>query len=388
MSSGQPRILLIRLSAIGDVVRCIPAFEALRHAYPEARIDWAVERKSAAVVEGLPGLNTVWVYERSRDFVLACREFLRLCREVRRQKYDYVVDFHGLLKSGVLALASGAPERIGFARPRAQEGSHLCANRRVSVPLNELNRVEENLRLSDMLAPRPQEFNVSIAVPADTQTEIDAFLERNVDGSRKLVAMHAPVERPEKQWPLAHFAELADELMDDGRFSVLLTWGPGQYHVVEDIMRQMRRRPAVAPETPTLKHVAWLMKRADLYFGGDTGPMHIAWNMGTPVVAVFGGTNPAQHAPPGQQRIILYEAEPAARPGPPARAAARLEAITPGVAYEACVRLAMEGPVDAPSLRDEDVRDSALPPGDDARGGAGGLQQQTHEIARQTQGEQ
>ncbi len=350
MSSGPPRILLVRLSAIGDVVRCIPAFEALREAYPEARIDWAVERKSAAVVEGLPGLDTVWVYERSPDFVLACREFLRLCREVRRQKYDYVVDFHGLLKSGILALASGAPERLGFARPRAQEGSHLCANRRVSVPYNKLNRVEENLRLSDMLAPRPQAFTVSIAVPTDIQAEIDAFFERNFDGARQVVAMHAPVERPEKQWPVAHFAELADDLIDDGRFSVLLTWGPDQYHVVEDIMRPMRRRPVVAPETPTLKHVAWLMKCADLYFGGDTGPMHIAWNMGTPVVAVFGGTNPAQHAPPGQRRIILYEEETTGRPGPPERAAARLEAITPGQAYEACVRLAIEAPSAAPPI--------------------------------------
>lgn len=329
MINGVPRILIIRLTAIGDVVRVLPTLSSLRNSFPHAQIDWAVERKAAAVVEGHPALDRVLVFERSRGI----RGFWQFCALVRRSRYDVVLDFHGILKSGLIAGVSGAPDRYGFSRPRGQEMSSLFANHRMRLPSADLNRVEENLILCGALCPRSESLETAIFVPPEIQDEINEFFEETFAGGKQIVAVHAPVERPEKQWPLEHFAALSDLLLADGRFEVLLTWGPGQLACVENVLRLSRRNPIVAPETTDLKQLAWLLHLADAFFGGDTGPMHIAAAMGTPVGVVFGGTSPAKHAPYRRPCEVLYCADPGLSD------AERLRRITPEMAYEACVRL-------------------------------------------------
>jgi ADP-heptose:LPS heptosyltransferase len=275
------------------------------------------------------------VFERAPGGNAGLRAFWRFCKQIRASRYDIVADFHGILKTGIVAGLSRAPKRYGFTRPRGQELSPLFANHRVKLPSHNLNRVEENLLLCDALCPRGESFDSTIFVPHDIQDEVDAFYEETFAGGKLVVAMHPPVDRPEKQWPLEHFAQLADMLLADGRFEVLLTWGPGQFDIVNKVLAAARRNPVVAPETPNLKHYAWLVHRADLYFGGDSGPMHIAAAMGTPVVAVFGGTDPAKHAPYQRPCEILYH------PGTTERlpAGERLRRISPDMAFDACVRL-------------------------------------------------
>jgi len=336
--AGSPRILVVRLSAIGDVVRVLPALQILREAYPQAHIDWIVERKAADVVEGHPALDGVIVFERPDGAWQSSRQFAGLCRDIRNKRYDIVVDFHGILKSGLITAASRAKQRVGFKRPRSQEGSTLFYTATVGVPLDQLNRAEENLRLCQALAPGARWPAPVIYVPIEVQESVHAFTDAEFDSDKLVVAMHAPVERAEKQWPLERFAALADQLLADGRFEVLLTWGPGQFGVVEEVLSRMRRKAAVAPEMPDLKHYAALVARCALYVGGDTGPMHVAAAMGTPVVAVFGGTHPAQHAPFLLPHKVLYAGAVA---GPntngTAAAQARLLAVSPDDAYEACI---------------------------------------------------
>lgn len=339
MIDGVPRILIIRLSSIGDVVRVLPALHTLRDAHSNAQIDWAVEPKSADIVEGHPGVDRVLVFERPPEFVPALKAFWAFCKQIRESRYDIILDFHGILKSGLISAFSGVPKRYGFARPRSREGSWLFTNHKVKLPSTSLNRVEENLLLCAALCPRRKSSNVSIFVPNEVQEEVDAFFESAFDGGKLVVAVHVPVEREEKQWPVPYFAELSDLLLADGRFEVMLTWGPGQFSVIEDVLGKTRRSPVVAPETPDLKHYAWLAHRADLYFGGDTGPMHIAWAMGTPVVAFFGGTDPVQHAPYRKPCEVLYVKAKGERLSP----RERLRRISPAMAYDACVRLATKG---------------------------------------------
>ena len=334
MLNGVPRILIVRLSAIGDVVRVIPALHALRRKYPNAQIDWAIEAKAADIVEGHPSVDRTLVFARPPRLLASCREFLQFCAQIRRNRYDIVIDFHGIFKTGLITAWSGAEQRYGFARPRARELSSLFTNHRVTLPSQDLNRVEENLLLCDPLSPRRGLLDAMMAVPQDVQDEIDEYFESTFDGGKRVVIMHVPVDRPEKQWPLEHFAALADLLLSDGRFEVLLTWGPGQLQAIDEVLRAMRRNAVIAPETPSLKHYAWLAHRSDLYVGGDTGPMHIAAAMGTPVVAIFGGTDPRKHAPYQRPCEVLYDAEPGLTSD------ARLLRITPEMAYDACVRIA------------------------------------------------
>jgi 3-deoxy-D-manno-octulosonic-acid transferase/heptosyltransferase-1 len=341
MLNGIPRILIVRLSAIGDVVRVLPALHSLRAGFPNAQIDWAVEAKAAGILDGHPDLDRVLVFERAPEWRESWRRFWHFCRDIRRSKYDVVIDFHGILKSGLIAGASRAPERYGFARPRAQEGSFLFTSRRLRLNGDLLNRIEENLRLSEMLAPRHDAWDgPGIFVPEEVQEEVENYFESFFDGGKACVAIHVPVDRPEKAWPAEHYGQLADMLLGDGRFEVVLTWGPGQYAQVDAVLKHAKRSPDVAPEMESLKHYAWLIRCADLYFGGDTGPMHIAAAMGTPVVAVFGGTNPVQHAPlrvpceilgwnpPGSPTVASSSA---ASTSPPVMAASAPSVGTPSV---------------------------------------------------------
>lgn len=341
MINGVPRILIVRLSAIGDVVRVLPALHALRSRFPSAQIDWAVEDKSRAVVEGHPDLDRCLVFSRAAHDG-GIRTFFAFLRSIRAARYDVIVDFHGILKSGLISAFSGAPDRYGFAPPRGRELSYLFARHRLSLPRRVMNRIEENLALSEAMGASPELHDSPIAVPEEAQADVEAFFNASFDGGKRIIAVHPAVERATKQWPISAFAELVDALLADGRFEVMLTWGPGQRAIAQAVADRAKRKPIIAPETPDLKHYAWLIHCCDLYFGGDTGPMHVAAAMGTPVVAVFGGTDPARHAPLRNPGRVLY-AGPANPPRRirPAQAAEYMSRITPEMAYDACVQVCM-----------------------------------------------
>jgi len=346
MIEGSPRILIIRLSSIGDVVRVMPAMHALRDFYPNARIDWAVERKSAGILKGHPDLDALIVYERVGTGLQKFIDFYDFLRRLRRNQYDLVIDFHGIFKSGLASLASGARERHAFAHPRGQELSPLCANRHVKLPSQSLNRVEENLALIEPLVGRPKKVDFAMWVPPEVHDSIDVYFEDQFGGGKFVAALHAPVERRAKQWPLERFAELADFLLSDGRFDVILSYGPGQRSIAEQIIALTRRKPSLAPETPDLMHYAWLIHRCHLYVGGDTGPMHIATAMGTPVVAIFGGTPPDKHQPYGTPCEVLYA-------GPERNSILGIDAES---VYDACIRLMAGGPGNDGSVARQSAR--------------------------------
>ncbi len=344
MLNGYPRILIIRFSAIGDVVRTLPALHDLRAQYPHAQIDWAVETKSQDIVSENPALDQVLVFERPEGVWEGTRAFIRFCRHLRSNRYDIVLDFHGIFKSGLASRATGARERYGFSAPRGRELSYLFANRRTSLPSPDMNRIEENLHLCKAAGASGDTLDVVIALPEEMEEDIEAYVQREFQGAKRIVAVHAPVDRPEKQWPISSYAELVDLLLCDGRFEVLLTWGPGQRACVQEICDRSRRNPHIAPETPSLKHYACLIRHCALFIGGDTGPMHIASAMDVPVVAIFGGTSPDKHGPFRKPCHVLYAGPPGLRHNlKPAEAAAHLAAITPEEVYDAGIRLLKQG---------------------------------------------
>ncbi|PCJ56193.1 MAG: hypothetical protein COA73_12595 [Candidatus Hydrogenedentota bacterium] len=340
MQNGIPRILIIRLSAIGDVVRVLPALHCLREVYPEAQIDWVVESKSAEVLSDHPALDQVLVFERTSNWKESARNFWNLCKIIRKNKYDVVIDFHGILKSGLITGMSGAPKRYGFARPRSQEGSYLFTNHKVKLGSEVVNRIHENLALCSEFHPGYKSLDVTIAIPDDAIEAVEDFFEESFHGAKLIVAMHVPVDRPEKQWPLENFAELSDMLLADGRFDVLLTWGPGQYDCIQEVLKLAKREPIVAPGTDSLKQYMAMIQQSDIYFGGDTGPMHIASALDVPLVAVFGGTDPAQHATLRIPYTVLFaKSDTRAKAKRPSESSG-MTGLTSEAAYDAIVEIA------------------------------------------------
>ncbi len=302
------KILIIRLSAIGDVIRVIPAMEAIRIAYPNVQIDWVVEKKACDVIIGHPALNQCIIFERRDNILSSIKKFLTLCREIKHNRYDLVIDFHGIFKSGMISFYSKAPYRFSFAPPRAQEFSHIFAHYHVTIPQDKiLSRVEENFFLANAVGAEKIEDWIGMLIPMEIEEEIQNLLQKLCETNKKLIVIHPPVERPEKQWPLEYYAKLADLLIADGRFEVLFTWGPGQLEIIKDITKQMQYPVLVAPQLPTLKHLASLITHSSVFISGDTGPMHLAWLLHRPAICIFGGTNPQQHAPQGPHFRTLYK---------------------------------------------------------------------------------
>lgn len=305
MIGGHPKILIIRLSAIGDVVRVLPAATAIRDAYPKAQIDWVVEPSAADLLIGNAILDRVYVFKRRPQLLRSALYFVRLSRRLREQQYDIALDFHGIFKSGLLLGATRAARRIAFAPPRAREGSHRFANELTALPDTIINRVEENRVLACAIYADEALEQSTVFIEKQINEDVFRYITERRSGRPWLVLVHAPVERSEKRWPAERFAALVDLLIEDGRFDVVLTYGPGQQQMLTPILLHCRHEPIVPPACNTLREFAGLSAMASLFVGLDSGPMHIAAAVGTPVVAIFGGTDPRMHAPIGSPSRVL-----------------------------------------------------------------------------------
>jgi len=257
------KLLVIRLSALGDVIHTIPAVVGLRERH---EIAWAVEAPYRELVEIVAGVRAIPVSLKR----WSPRNILDARRAVRG--FEAAIDFQGLVKSALLAWGSGAGERTGFAREFIREKpAAWLMNRHVAVDPNR-HVVEWNLQLAGV----------------DKAPEVDftKFATNDQRPTTNIVLLPG-AGRPEKQWP--HFPELAKRLGE----SALAAWGPGE----EELARATGAR--LAPRT-NLRELARLLCDAALVVGGDTGPLHLAAALGTPVVGLYGPTNPARNGPYGQ----------------------------------------------------------------------------------------
>ena len=263
-------LLVIRLSALGDVIHTIPAVVALRERFD---VSWAVETPYRELVEIVAGVRAIPVALK--------RWSLRNIRDARNavHGFDVAIDFQGLVKSALLARASGAKDRIGFAPQfiREKPAAWLMNHRRHIDPNRHV--VEWNTQLAGVGRVPDVDFQ---KFPANGQPPSPALSE--AEGANEIVILPG-AGRKQKQWP--YFPELAK------RIDALAAWGPGE----ETLARATGAR--LAPPT-TLRELARLLRDAQLVIGGDTGPLHLAAALGTPVVGLYGPTNPQRNGPYGQ----------------------------------------------------------------------------------------
>jgi lipopolysaccharide heptosyltransferase I len=306
------KILIIRLSAIGDVLRTLPALRVLRENLPRAYIAWVVEEKSKDVLEGHPDLNRLIIFPRERwtKYVRSPstvhRPFLELTpfiRSLQEENFDLVLDFHGLFKSGLIGYVSGAELRVGFHRTFSKELNFLFNNRHVKPSSKKLGRIERNLTLLSFLNLKASGVDPIIPAHDDDVRAVDAFFQEHLPSiKRPLIAIHpgTSAKTKYKRWPFSRFARLADRLIEECGACILFTWGPGELEGVREVRSMMHHPALVACETGNLRQLAELFRRCALYVGGDTGPMHLAAFVKTPVVGIFGPTDPVVNAPYGE----------------------------------------------------------------------------------------
>ena len=315
------KFLILRLSAIGDVIRTLPAVKALKEGFPLSHITWVVEEPSVDLLKSQSGIDEVILFPR-REWTRGKKSIKGLWKTLwemknfvsilREQKFDVVLDFHGILKSGILSFLSGAPKRIGFDRHASKEG-FLFSNVRVSLPGQRVSRLERNFGLLKGIGVEGLEmkgFRPGLDIPPEDRDRMDSFLKGvPFTPAKSLIAIHpgTSAKTAYKRWMPEQYSQLADRLVRELGASVIFTWGPGELEWVEGIREGMKERSILAPRTETLTQLGEIFRRCDLYIGGDTGPMHIASYVDVPVVVIFGPTDPWVNEPMGRHVKIRKE---------------------------------------------------------------------------------
>ncbi|MDH3285835.1 MAG: glycosyltransferase family 9 protein, partial [Acidobacteriota bacterium] len=222
------------------------------------------------------------------------------------------VDFQGSFKSGVVARLSGAARRVGFDRPHCREWSHVFANVRICLKEDRIHRVERAARLACAAGAADGPLEASLALSAAERSAGRGLVERLV--ARRPSVSLAPFSSPRQSWkryPLECWAEVARGLAEGGA-GVVVLGGPGEEEASREVCQ--RAGAGAAPSGPIgLRELASLIAATDLFVGGDTGPMHIAWSCGVPVIAVYGPTDPVINAPFGPGHVILAPEAPTGR---------------------------------------------------------------------------
>ncbi len=276
------RVLVVRLGALGDIVHTVPAVAALAAARA-ARIDWLVDRRHAAVLEvfDLP------VARVTVDPSGSWRETLAVVGRLRTERYDVAIDFQGLLKSALLARASGARRVVGFARAALREPlAAACYTESVPVALD-LHIVQKNLALLAALDVRDREVRLPLSPAVRPPVS---------PGGSAPVVLNPGAGWPNKRWPPERFGELAAVIARERGIRSLVTWGPGERVLAEEVVEASRGAASLAPAT-SIADLVRLLAGARLVVSGDTGPIHLAAAAGRPIVGIYGPTNPARNGP-------------------------------------------------------------------------------------------
>jgi predicted lipopolysaccharide heptosyltransferase III len=303
------RVLLIRLRLIGDVVLSTPVIRALRRTFPDATLDYLVERDAAPVVAGNPDLDRVIVVERRRRLRRVADD-LKLAWQLRRDRYDVVIDMHGGPRSSWLTLATGARQRIGYDMPGRQ-----WMYTRTIPRARELRPRHSVLNQWDLLegiegwthqAADPERDGVAMPCDAEADRRIAARLHAaGVAAGHQLIVIHVSASNPFRRWPEAAFSHLVASLISHsaGR-RVILSSGPSDRLAADRILAAARALlPAPAQSRVIdfgefdLAELRALIDRSRLFIGGDTGPLHVAATTATPVVAIYGPTLPERSTP-------------------------------------------------------------------------------------------
>ena len=303
-------ILIVKTSAIGDVLHTLPALQALRRRYPEAHIAWLVEEAAAPIVLGHPALDQVLVAKR-RSWVAAFRagrwwstalEVWLFIKQLRARPYDLLIDFQGLLKSSLWIACCRARRKVGFGPGMAHsEGSYLLLSERLPPVDMDIHAVDRELLLLAAIGVPAAEVEYTLPLSAADHDQATTLLAAHgITADQALVVINPLTTWPTKHWSDQGFALVADRLIDQD-MKIVFSGGLGDRGRIEAIIGLMQRPGAVNLAGVTgLKTLAAIQARARLLITTDTGPMHLAAAVHTPVVALFGPTAPWRTGPYGQ----------------------------------------------------------------------------------------
>ncbi len=304
-------ILIIKPSSIGDVIHALPFLKAIRGRYPDAVISWLINRGIDEIIRDNPNLDEVILFERKRwggfdDIGYKFKGLTEFIRELRQKGFDLVIDLQGLFRSGIITYLSGADYRIGFAN--AREFSPVFYNYKVSHPPIEMHAVDRYLFIAKELGADITQKDFTINIPVKEKGYIDGLIGK--DKKRPLIAINPSARWETKMWPLKRYAELIDAIAAKLKAQPVLIGSKEDEVRINEMLSMTKSKPLNLSGKTSLLQLSALLKKADLLITNDSGPMHIAAAVGTPVVAIFGPTRPVRTGPYGNGHVVLQSAHP------------------------------------------------------------------------------
>ncbi len=303
------KVLIIKLSSIGDVVHTIPSLHALKELYPDATIDWLVEEESHTLLIGHPLIHELRVFKRKRWFKSlwsgnGIKEILNLIKNLRNQKYDLVIDFQGLFKSGIMAFLSGGKVRLGYDKTR--ELSYLFLNDRLPPYDPDIHAVDRYLDIVRSLGWKGNDKKNYIPITSADKQHVDTLLEKHGVKERGRIVLVSPKARwRTKLWKEDKFATLCDRLIEEFGYDVIMVGGKSDKDYIGRIISSMKSRAIDVSGQTNLRELAYLMTIALLVICLDSGPMHIAAAVGTKTIALFGPTSTERTGPYGKNHDVI-----------------------------------------------------------------------------------
>ena len=303
------RIVIVRLSALGDVLHAVPMAVALRASMPQAHIGWVVEGRFGEVLADHPAVDTVMTAP--RGWLKSPSTILRLRRELRAFSPDLVFDVQSLFKSAVAGWLSGAPVRVGFGASQSREGSRFLHTHHVTS--TSVHVVERNCELLRAIGIEAVAGGSTMPLWHAEQNHIDAWIREQRHGSRFAV-MNPGAGWPSKIWPAERFATVAERLFHSSGIRSVVVWGGNKEEAMAEIICAAAPAATIKAPRTSLRELGSLARRAVVFISSDTGPLHLAAAIGTPCVGLFGPLPATRNGPWGVGHIsieALAEIQPA-----------------------------------------------------------------------------
>jgi heptosyltransferase I len=315
------RILVVRLSAMGDVIHSLPAVQALREEFPNAHIGWLIEERWAELLcapldphSGLRSaqrpladeVHTVNLknWGRSLFSISTLQRMAKVWNDVRDLSYDIAVDLQGAIRSAILARFSGARVVYGAAEPW-ESAAAIWYTRKVVTRGSHV--VEQNVSIAQAVSKNIRiASNWSVLFPRDLKSE--EFITQRLENMHigKFAVLNPGAGWGAKRWPSERYGEIAHGLAKIGIHSIV-NYGPGEDQLASEV--EAASKGTAKAISCTISELIALTRRASLFIGGDTGPLHLAAALRIPVVGIYGPTNPARNGPYGTRSIVLRSAD-------------------------------------------------------------------------------
>lgn len=298
------KILIVKLSSIGDVVHTLPALKALKDGFKEATVDWIVEEAASGMIRGNDLIDDLIVVKK-RGFLKEPFKTLAVIRKLKSKNYDMVIDFQGLFKSAFWVLNSGAKRKIGFDKGR--EFSHLTLTEKLPAYNKNIHAVDRYLTLVDYVLETKNEVHwPKVNFTEDELTNVERLLKEGGIGSdEEFYVVNTQARWETKEWGSGKFVNVIKEIYFKHGMKAVLVGAKDDLEVVSDIANNVGAAAINLCGKTTLRELACLMSKSKFVLTVDSGPMHIAVAVGAKVISIFGPTSEKRTGPYGNLEDVV-----------------------------------------------------------------------------------